>query len=870
MKKIISRYRFTIIISFLIIFLAGTPHAYNMFSYPYYENDEGVYMSQAWSLLTEGKLAPYTYWYDHAPAGWILIALWVKLTGGFFTFGTSVNSGRVLMLILHVLSAFFVYYLSKRITRSRVAGICAVVLFSFSPLSIYFQRRVLLDNIMIFWVLLSMVLLAGRERKLRHTILSGICFGIGVLTKENAIFFIPVMFYLIHTYTHSNHKSFAYIKWMGISFLIISLYFLYAALSNELLPSPGHVSLIGSTLLQLGRGDKKPIWDTTGEIYGNFLEWFSKDPILMFLGFVSLAVGIYKSATDKLLRGIVIAAVCFFIFLVRGGTVINFYIVPLIPFFAILISVFFFYITKKISLGDRWFYRTCMTGGILIFIYMGIKGRDSVYFYRNETQNQIDAINYIKTYLSPSSRIIIDNYGYVDLHEKRNQKDRVYPYADWFWKVQSDPDIRDKVYKNNYQNIEYIALSHEMMRQTKQDRNNDLLDKALDFSILMKDFKKDSTSYIDMPKYISTNGDWMSLYKILTPDGIMLTTSWRFYKNEFTQSYGKIVDPSSGKTTSEGQSYAMLRALFTDDPEVFKGVWNWTFDHLGYRQKDTLFSWSWGTQNGIETKLDSATATDADQDIALALLLASAKWNNPAYLESAKKIISDIWKYEIVRINGKYYVSSSANDQIRSEYAVNLSYFSPVAYQLFGEVDPDHPWNEVIRDGYQMIREVGAGGLYKNSNGLIPNWFYVSRDGQISSAVKDYGSDADFYGYDAFRLYFRVAWDYRWNNREEARVILDSVYPFFKSEWEKEKSFRSIYDLSGSPKSTWSSKSTDTGPLSVFTVINPPLAKEVYRELFEKSYNQEGYWNDPANYYDQNWAWFGSALYFSNLNKINL
>ena len=90
----------------VLLLISGISHGYNMFHFPYYENDEGVYMSQAWSLLTQGRLSPYTYWYDHAPFGCMLIALWTKLTGGFFTFGLSVNSGRVLMLVFHLVIAY--------------------------------------------------------------------------------------------------------------------------------------------------------------------------------------------------------------------------------------------------------------------------------------------------------------------------------------------------------------------------------------------------------------------------------------------------------------------------------------------------------------------------------------------------------------------------------------------------------------------------------------------------------------------------------------------------------------------------------------------------------------------------------------------
>ena len=116
----------------ILLLIAGVSHGYNMFQFPYFENDEGSYSSYAWSLLTEGKLSPYTYWYDHAPAGWILIALWAFVTGGFFTFGFSLNSGRVLMLLLHILSSLFLYFIAKRFTKSQWVGALSVIIFSLS------------------------------------------------------------------------------------------------------------------------------------------------------------------------------------------------------------------------------------------------------------------------------------------------------------------------------------------------------------------------------------------------------------------------------------------------------------------------------------------------------------------------------------------------------------------------------------------------------------------------------------------------------------------------------------------------------------------------------------------------------------------
>src|ERR1019366_845318 len=82
-----------------ILLVPGLAHGINMFHYPYYEDDEGTYLSQAWAVLHLGRLTYYTYWYDHAPAGWIQIALWTAITGIFRPLGSAMDYGRILMLL---------------------------------------------------------------------------------------------------------------------------------------------------------------------------------------------------------------------------------------------------------------------------------------------------------------------------------------------------------------------------------------------------------------------------------------------------------------------------------------------------------------------------------------------------------------------------------------------------------------------------------------------------------------------------------------------------------------------------------------------------------------------------------------------------
>ena len=111
--------------------VAVAAHAFNMFNYPLYGQDEGTLMSNAWAIL-HGMLQPYPYIYEQPPLGWIQIAAWIKLSGGFFTFGNAINSGRILMLLFAVASSLLVYLIANRLSGSRSTGLLAMIIFSLS------------------------------------------------------------------------------------------------------------------------------------------------------------------------------------------------------------------------------------------------------------------------------------------------------------------------------------------------------------------------------------------------------------------------------------------------------------------------------------------------------------------------------------------------------------------------------------------------------------------------------------------------------------------------------------------------------------------------------------------------------------------
>src|SRR5215472_15000586 len=113
----------------------------------------------------------------------------------------------------------------------------------------------------------------------------------------------------------------------------------------------------------------------------------------------------------------------------------------------------------------------------------------------------------------------------------------------------------------------------------------------------------------------------------------LLTNTWHSYERDFITSEGQVLNPLAFagwfrseqvphmQTTSEGQGYAMLRAAWVGDHVVFERVWRWTREHLQVRS-DHLFAWLWAPdQNDNWGVAGAGSASDADEDVALALIL---------------------------------------------------------------------------------------------------------------------------------------------------------------------------------------------------------------------------------------------------------
>jgi 4-amino-4-deoxy-L-arabinose transferase-like glycosyltransferase len=489
--------RFLLLVSLLT---GAISHGYHLFLYPLYITDEGIYMQQAWSVLREGRLSPYTYFYDHAPAGWLMIAGWVSiLPHQFEAFGNAINTGRVLMLLVHIASTFLLFQVARRFSGSLIAAVVATFFFNLSPLAIYYQRQVLLDNLMVFWVLLSLNLAISDDRRILTPLLSGLALGVSVVTKENAIFFVPIIGYLLYNQVRLRHNyRFALGFWLFTWGAIISLYFFYAVLKNELLPSHlnfnlnqppvGHVALLYTIWQQLHRSQGSMLDPHSLFWTASLQGWLPKDTFLLVAGMGASLVNLFTGWRDRRKhRGELVAALLalsYAFYLVRGSVMLEFYVVPLVPFLALNIGLLLARILHLVPGRRRLFVLSALAQSLLLasFFAVLLLPTGGYLLVHDEfgkvvphdlyklplTYLQEQQLAYIRAHIPPNARIIMDDDLWVQLHDVRPY----YPWAHSHWKAASDPAVRDKLFARNWRNIDYIVLSNKML-SVLQHNNSD-------------------------------------------------------------------------------------------------------------------------------------------------------------------------------------------------------------------------------------------------------------------------------------------------------------------------------------------------------------------------------------------------------------
>ncbi|HEX2912709.1 MAG TPA: glycosyl hydrolase family 8 [Chloroflexia bacterium] len=359
-----------------------------------------------------------------------------------------------------------------------------------------------------------------------------------------------------------------------------------------------------------------------------------------------------------------------------------------------------------------------------------------------------------------------------------------------------------------------------------------------------------------------------------------LQLAWESYKHNFIQADGRVIDPMFGNlTTSEGQSYALLRAVWMNDRASFDLALRWSQNNLQVRPGDKLFGYKWGNDgNGNWRLVEVNSASDADVDIALALLFGSKRWNEASYQKQALELLNSIWNREVVHVLGKPYLTAGDWAPAQAKPTLNPSYLSPYAYRIFATVDRSHDWQGLVDTSYNVIKGCsetvfeGVGGAH-----LPANWCAIDRTSGSYTVAQSYPDMNTNYGYDAFRTMWRVALDYTWFNEPRAFQFLTRS-DALRQKWQQEGRLLAEYDHAGKPVQPREDLAVYGGDLANFLVTDAGTAETIVKTKILPAFQQQNNnspaslagWGDLHNYYTQNWAWFGLALYCQKLENLSV
>jgi len=233
----------------------------------------------------------------------------------------------------------------------------------------------------------------------------------------------------------------------------------------------------------------------------------------------------------------------------------------------------------------------------------------------------------------------------------------------------------------------------------------------------------------------------------------------------------KGTDPSmNARYISEGQSYGLLLSLWFNDQATFNTIWDATESGFWRSGKGTGGWYAW-----LNTG-DDNFAGDADQDIAGALIFASAlvdsgywtDYKSGGYKTKAKVVVQSVWNNLVNKSDYQIESWPGAGSGIR-----NSSYHMPQWYPVFKEFAAKNSltgmdWDKVKTAAFGLINaqpssSKGMARNFSNSSGGSP--------GGGTSSPNNYDM-----GFDAIRVPYRMGMSAMWYKDPSAVTWCKNVW----------------------------------------------------------------------------------------------
>jgi 4-amino-4-deoxy-L-arabinose transferase-like glycosyltransferase len=454
-----------------VLFVQG----WNITGFPQIGDDEGTYLAQAWSIQHGLGLAHYTYWYDHPPFGWMQIAALSWIPALASPSGLSVANARIIMPLVTAVSVILICALGRRLGLARWSALLAAALFALSPLAVTLQRQIYLDNFAVMWILAAFVLAISPRKHLWHHVGAGLCGALAVLSKETMFLVLPALLVALWQGSHPTTRKFSFVGFATAFVLTGSLYLLYAVLKGELLPGPGHVSLIGGLLFQFTRPGSGSLLSAGTGSNGVFQSWLYYDQVLIFAGVPAVFLGLLV----RRVRPAALAGAILVVMALRPGYLPAMYVIQALPFFGLAIAGV---LDRAASLvltfrADPASWTRFLRRSVVAVSALGLTGYVAFQWYAGDRQNMTVSANtnyfaadqWIRQNVSDPAhrRIVVDDAIWLDMVHDGFQAGLG---AIWFYKLDKDPGVIDQI-PGGWRGVDYV-VSTPILRQALSDQPN--------------------------------------------------------------------------------------------------------------------------------------------------------------------------------------------------------------------------------------------------------------------------------------------------------------------------------------------------------------------------------------------------------------
>ena len=425
-------------------------HAWGMAGFPAFFDDEGAYVSQAFAVDKLHALAPYTYWYDHPPLGWIMLGGFGKVFPLFSSTSFTIAAARTFVLCTFVVSAVLLYGVARRMSLGSGLSAAAVAFFGLSPLALDYQRMVLLDNIAMPWLVAAFFLALTPRRRVAAYAASGVCFALAVLSKETFLLFLPALAFLVWTTCARSTRRYAMAVFGTLFVCVAGFYPLFALLRGEFFEGKHHTSLLYGIHFQLTRNGGGSVFTSHSPTRDLVDGWLKIDPIILALTIVviPLLLAVRRLRWVGLALGVPVLVA-----LRPGSYVPAMYVIGLLPFAGLGLAAL---AGAASDAGKR--VRGTVAPTVLALASVAVLAvpagvaaplwahKDLTMLRTDDASADERAVDWLAVHAPRSSRILVDATIWTDLVDRGFDRHRVV----WFYKLDLDPSVRTPWWRFDY------------------------------------------------------------------------------------------------------------------------------------------------------------------------------------------------------------------------------------------------------------------------------------------------------------------------------------------------------------------------------------------------------------------------------------